>query len=62
MGAAGPEEQNKEAEVCKPQRHQTLEGWGRTHLDGTSTELRIRRAAVNAFTRRQGDLYRVIKR
>lgn len=33
VGAAGPEEQNKEAAVCRPQRHQTLEGWGRIHLD-----------------------------
>lgn len=33
VGAAGPEEQNKEAEVCRLQRHQTLEGWGRIHLD-----------------------------
>lgn len=37
MGAVGQEEQNKEAEVCRTQRHQTLEGGGRIHLDRRST-------------------------
>lgn len=47
MGAAGPEEQNKEAEVCRQQRHQTLGGWGRIHLDSRSTEVGLRPAAVH---------------
>lgn len=47
VGAAGPEEQNTEAEVCKLQRHQTPEGWGRIHLDTRITQ--IRQTAVNIF-------------
>lgn len=50
MGAAGPEEQNKVAEVCRQQRHQTLGGWGRIHLDSRSTEL-----GVSPESRNPGD-------
>lgn len=34
MGPADPNELNMEVEVCRMQRHQMLEGWGRIHLSG----------------------------
>lgn len=39
VGAAGPEEQNKEVGVCRQQKHQMLGGWGRIHLDSRSAVL-----------------------
>lgn len=39
MGAAGPEEQNKEVVAYRQLRLQTTGGLGRTHLDGSTDRL-----------------------